>query len=66
MSTKLVSLLLVALAASSVGCITSTTVQAVPGKAYLVQGHVFGTAVYNCFDAASGPTCVPVVEEALK
>jgi hypothetical protein len=66
MSNRLVCLLLAALAVPSVGCITSTTVQAVPGRAYLIQGHVFGTAVYNCSDSASGPACVPVEEEALK
>ena len=57
-------LLFLALAAT--GCVTTTTVQALPNKAYLVHGHMFGTEVYNCFDAAGGPTCVPVVEEALK
>jgi hypothetical protein len=58
--------LLAALALGTTGCITTTTVQAMPNKAYLVHGHLFGTEIYNCFDAAGGPTCVPVVEEELK
>lgn len=59
-------LLLIPLALAAGGCVTTTTVQALPNKAYLVHGHMFGTEVYNCYDAAGGPTCVPVVEEALK
>ena len=66
MSTKLLLLLLIPLAVMATGCVTSTTVQAVANKTYLVHGHMFGTEVYNCFDAAGGPTCVPVVEEPLK
>lgn len=66
MLTRVCLLLLLPVALATAGCITSTTVQAVPNKAYLIQGHVFGTEVYNCFDAPSGPTCVPVAEEALK
>jgi hypothetical protein len=65
MSTRLSSLLLFHLALATTGCVTSTVSQALPDKAYLVHGHMFGTEIYNCFDAASGPTCVPVVEEPL-
>ena len=57
---------LVPLVLATTGCVTTTTVQALPNKAYLVHGHMFGTEVYNCFDASSGPVCVPVVEEPLQ
>jgi hypothetical protein len=66
MPTRFFLPLLFHLALATTGCITSTAVQALPNKAYIVNGHLFGTQVYNCFDAPSGPTCVPVVEEALK
>ncbi len=66
MSTRLLLLPLLYFALATTGCVTTTTVQAVANKTYLVHGHMFGTEVYNCFDAAGGPTCVPVVEEALK
>jgi hypothetical protein len=46
------------------GCIGhTTTTSATQGKAYVVVGHVFGTAVYYC-DAAEGqPTCWEVSEQ---
>jgi hypothetical protein len=66
MSIRLSSLFLLPLAVAATGCVTTTTVQALPNKAYLVHGHMFGTEVYNCYEAGGEPTCVPVVEEALK
>jgi len=44
-------------------CVSVTKVQSTGAKAYVVDGHIFGTDMLNC-DASDGtPECWPVVEK---
>ncbi len=57
---KIVMILLTAILLTS--CITATKVTSVQGKAYVMDGHMFGTGMLNC-DANDGePECWPVNE----
>jgi hypothetical protein len=44
------------------GCVSTTAVPAVQGKAYVVDGSIFGTSMYHCEVVESAPHCWEVVE----
>jgi len=62
MSLKKLILILV-IGAMASGCITVAGVVSKEGKAYVVDGHVFGTDVYVCDATDGNPECWPVSEE---
>lgn len=59
-------LALLVLTFAGVGCIGTTAAKSVNGKAFVVQGSVFGTSVYNCDASGERPVCYEVSEEPLK
>ena len=63
MSWKLALLALVAAAAMLAGCVTHTQAAAVEGKAYVSDGSIFGTGMYNCEVNNGQPECWPVIEQ---
>jgi hypothetical protein len=62
MSWKTLILVLAAAFAMS-GCIATTAVKSQEGKAYVVDGHIFGTDMYVCDATDGNPECWPVQEE---
>jgi len=64
MSWKLALVALVAAGAALLsGCVVKTAAPAVEGKAYVVNGTVFGTDMYNCEVNNGQPECWPVIEQ---
>jgi len=63
MNWKLALLALAAAAALLTGCVTHTAAPAVEGKAYVVDGSIFGTGMLNCEVNNGQPECWPVVEQ---
>jgi hypothetical protein len=47
----------------STGCIGSTLVQGQQGKAYVVNGSIFGTSVWNCEATGGKPKCYKVIKQ---
>jgi len=47
----------------SSGCITRTAYPAKQGKAWIVDGTVFGTSMYNCEAPNGKPVCYEVIQE---
>ena len=56
------ALMLLAVAALLGGCITYTAAEARDGKAYVVDGSIFGTGMLNCDATDGNPECWPVNE----
>jgi hypothetical protein len=58
-------LALFALAAAALltACVTHTAAPAVEGKAYVADGHIFGTKMLNCEVNNGQPECWPVIEQ---
>jgi len=48
------------------GCVTHTRVETVNGKAYVVDGHIFGTDMLFCDGHGGTPECWPVNEVEAK
>jgi hypothetical protein len=57
-----IALFLVVVTMSLAGCVATTVVQSVDGKAYVAQGSIFGTKMLNCDAADGNPECWPVEE----
>jgi hypothetical protein len=62
MKWKLV-LLALATAVLMSACISHTAAPAVEGKAYVVDGSIFGTGMLNCEVTNGQPECWPVIEQ---
>jgi len=45
------------------GCVTRTAYPAKQGKAWIVDGTVFGTSMYNCEAPNGKPVCYEVIQE---
>ena len=56
-------LLLLAAAALLSGCVTTTVVPSVDGRAYVADGSGFGTKMLNCDATDGNPECWPVEEQ---
>ncbi len=54
---RLVCLILSTAALMTTGCIGATATPAVQGKAYIVEGNMFGTSMYNCEARNGEPVC---------
>lgn len=54
---RLVCMILAVAALMATGCIGMTATPAVQGKAYVVDGSMFGTSMYNCEVRNGEPTC---------
>ena len=52
-----------AIVAILTGCVTSTAVRSTDGKAYVVNGSIFGTGMLNCDASDGNPECWPVDEQ---
>lgn len=62
MSLKKVMVLIAAAALLS-GCVATTVVKSVDGRAYVAKGSWFGTKMYNCDATDGNPECWPVEEQ---
>ncbi len=49
--------ILAAISLLATGCVGMTATPAVQGKAYVVDGSLFGTSLYNCEVANGEPIC---------
>ena len=56
-------LFLIAAALLLSGCVATTIVQSVDGKAYVARGSWFGTKMLNCDATDGNPECWPVDEQ---
>ena len=45
------------------GCVATTIVPSVDGKAYVARGSIFGTKMLNCDATDGNPECWPVEEQ---
>jgi hypothetical protein len=63
MSWKLAIFALAATAALLAGCVTHTAAASVESKAYIADGSIFGTTMYNCEVNNGQPECWPVIEQ---
>lgn len=54
---RMVCLILSGLALMTTGCVGMTATPAVQGKAYVVDGSLFGTSLYNCDSNNGEPVC---------
>ena len=54
---RMVCLILSAAALMTTGCIGFTATPAVQGKAYVVDGSMFGSSMYNCEAKNGEPVC---------
>ena len=59
----ILALLAVAAAGLLSGCVTHTAAPAVESKAYVADGSIFGTQMYNCEVNNGQPECWPVIEQ---
>jgi len=50
-------------AALLTGCVTTTMVKSVDGRAYIADGSWFGTHMINCDATDGNPECWPVEEQ---
>ncbi len=58
------ALMIFAAGALLMGCVATTAVKSVDGKAYVVKGNmVSGTTMYNCDATDGNPECWPVAEQ---
>ncbi|MFO8072261.1 MAG: hypothetical protein R6V85_10350 [Polyangia bacterium] len=59
------ALVIAALAAAALlgGCITHTAAPATEGKAYVMDGSIFGTGMLYCDASDGNPECWPVSEQ---
>jgi len=62
MSWKTVLFILAATAMLS-GCVTFNAARGHKGKAYVVDGSIFGTGMLNCDATDGNPECWPVAEQ---
>jgi hypothetical protein len=60
----MIAILVLAAAALIGGCVTHTAAPAVDGKAYVVNGSIFGTGMLYCDASDGNPECWPVTEQA--
>ena len=59
----MIATLALAAAALLGGCVTHTAAPAVEGKAYVVDGSIFGTGMLYCDASDGNPECWPVNEQ---
>lgn len=60
---RAMAILVLAAAALIGGCVTHTAAPAVDGKAYVVNGSIFGTGMLYCDASDGNPECWPVNEQ---